>query len=137
MTRAYRWAQPRNHTRGALLGLALWTTAAMATDGAGAPSIARVGERYLIDVRTQAEWLVDHVPGAVLIPHDRIAEFVAAALPDRSAPIGLYCRTGRRSGEALRTLQALGYTDVVNYGGLADARARVAVGIDCAADRGC
>ncbi|MBE2272116.1 MAG: rhodanese-like domain-containing protein [Anaerolinea sp.] len=42
---------------------------------------------------------------------------LTAALPDRNAPIILYCRSGRMSEEASRALVALGYTNVVDVPG--------------------
>jgi phage shock protein E len=58
------------------------------------------------------------------MPHDRIADLIGARVPDRSAPVLLYCRSGRRSGLALETLKAGGYTRLTNAGGY-DLLARV------------
>jgi phage shock protein E len=84
-----------------------------------------VAGRYLIDVRTQDEFDLDHIEGAILISHDRIGARIASVLPDRKAPIALYCGTGRRAGMALATLQAMGYTHVENLGGIDDARRKL------------
>lgn len=50
------------------------------------------------------------------IPYNDI-DALTAALPDRNAPIILYCRSGRMSEEASRALIALGYTNVVDVPG--------------------
>jgi phage shock protein E len=71
----------------------------------------------LIDVRTEEEFADGALPGATLIPHEQIAQRIAAVAPDKDTPIVLYCRSGRRSGIAQDSLQALGYTRVINAGG--------------------
>lgn len=76
----------------------------------------------LIDVRTPAEFAQEHVPGALNLPLDSIARTIAQSAPDKHAPIALYCRSGRRSAEAEQQLRALGYTEVRNLGGVAEAR---------------
>lgn len=60
----------------------------------------------LIDVRTPEEFAAGHVPGALLIPYDQIAERLAEIPKDR--PIVLYCRSGRRAARAEATLAAHG-----------------------------
>ena len=89
------------------------------------PAPALVAGKYVIDVRTQEEWDKGHIEGAILIPHDRIGAEIERVLPDRTAPIGLYCGSGRRAGKALETLQAMGYTQVENLGALDDARQKL------------
>jgi phage shock protein E len=75
----------------------------------------------VIDVRTPEEFADGHLQGAQLLPVDRIAQDIAARVPDKHTPIQLYCRSGRRSAQALDTLKALGYTRLQNLGGLEDA----------------
>src|SRR5579859_3262073 len=70
-----------------------------------------------LDVREQSEWDIEHIPGAVHIPQDRVAAEVEQALPDKSAPIVVYCRTGRRSANAAIVLEGLGYRNVRNLEG--------------------
>ncbi|MDG9923923.1 MULTISPECIES: rhodanese-like domain-containing protein [unclassified Pseudomonas] len=74
-------------------------------------------DTVLIDVRSEEEFASYALPGAHLIPHEQIAERIAAVAPDKHAPIVLYCRSGRRSGIAQDRLQQLGYTQVINAGG--------------------
>jgi phage shock protein E len=74
-----------------------------------------------IDTRTQAEWDEGHLEGAVLIPYDMIVQGIATIAPDKNTNINLYCRTGRRSGIALETLQNAGYINLKNLGSLENA----------------
>jgi phage shock protein E len=76
-----------------------------------------------IDVRTAEEFEQAHVAAAVNIPYDQIANRIGELSLNKDAEIYLYCRSGRRSGIALKALQALGYSRVVNIGGLAQAQA--------------
>ena len=71
-----------------------------------------------IDVRTSSEYESGHLPGALNIDFDKIGDHISDIAPDKSAPIKLYCKSGRRSGFAKRTLERLGYTQVENAGGL-------------------
>ena len=75
----------------------------------------------VIDVRTGQEWKEGHLDGAVLIPHDRIGQEIAAVAPDRKTRIYLYCRTGRRTGLAFDVLKKAGYEDLVNLGTMENA----------------
>jgi phage shock protein E len=70
-----------------------------------------------IDVRAADEYAAGHITGAVLIPHDEIAQRIGELKLDKNADIRVYCRSGRRSGVAKDVLQQLGYTHVVNEGG--------------------
>ena len=72
----------------------------------------------ILDVRTQAEYDESHIPGAILIPHDTVATAAEDALPDKGQLILVYCRSGNRSKQASQTLVDLGYTNVVEFGGL-------------------
>jgi phage shock protein E len=80
------------------------------------------GEKPLvIDVRTEAEWNNGHLEGAILIPYGLIGEKIGAVAKDKSKPIYVYCRSGRRSQIAKDTLEKLGYKDIKNLGSLEDA----------------
>ena len=79
-------------------------------------------ETYWIDVRTASEYADGHVEGAVLIPYTEITERIDEVTSDKNARIYLYCRSGRRSGIALEALEAAGYVNAVNAGGLEEAR---------------
>jgi len=75
----------------------------------------------LVDVREASEWDAGHVPGAVHVPKSRLEQDAEAALPDRSAPVALYCAGGFRSLFAGQALAAMGYADVVSVAGGLDA----------------
>ena len=70
----------------------------------------------IIDVRTKDEFDGGHLPGAVLIPYDVLSANLSE--PDKSRPIVVYCRSGRRSGIAARTLVEMGYQNVFDLGGI-------------------
>lgn len=70
-----------------------------------------------IDVRSAEEFAAGHLDGALNIPHTRIADRIAAAVPDKNTPVHLYCGTGIRAGMALEILMEMGYDLVVNEGG--------------------
>ncbi len=72
----------------------------------------------VVDVREPFEWEAGHVAGAVHIPLAELPSRLASDLPDRSAPILLYCRSGARSGRATEFLAANGYTNAVNLNAL-------------------
>jgi phage shock protein E len=81
-------------------------------------------EPLWIDVRTAQEFNEGHVGQSVNIPYDEIANEISSVTADKDALIYLYCRSGRRSGIAKETLDRLGYSQVVNVGGFAEAMAR-------------
>lgn len=73
----------------------------------------------LLDVREEAEYITGHAVDALLLPVDEITpERAAALLPDRSAPILIYCRSGRRSRRAAALLDRLGYRELYDLGSL-------------------
>ena len=76
----------------------------------------------LIDVRSVEEFNAGHLAGAVNIPHTEIAEKISGVAKDKSTPLYLYCRSGRRVGVAIEALEKLGYKNTHNLGGLEDAR---------------
>lgn len=74
----------------------------------------------LLDVRTPEEYNAGHIPGAICIPNESIGTENIPELPDKDQRILVYCRSGRRSKEAAQKLADLGYTDVVEFGGIID-----------------
>lgn len=74
----------------------------------------------ILDVRTQEEYVEGHIPGAILLPDYEIAERAESVLTDKSQCILVYCRSGRRSEKAARTLVDMGYTYVLDFGGILD-----------------
>jgi sulfur-carrier protein adenylyltransferase/sulfurtransferase len=71
----------------------------------------------LLDVRERDEWEEGHIPGAVFIPRGNLESSVEQTLPDKSRRILVYCAAGNRSAFAAKTLEELGYDDVVNLAG--------------------
>lgn len=74
-------------------------------------------EGIWIDVRSPEEFNQGHLTNALNIPLKQINEKIAAVASDKSAPINLYCRSGRRAAAAMDELIKLGYTNVTNRGG--------------------
>ncbi|MCR5688877.1 MAG: rhodanese-like domain-containing protein [Clostridiales bacterium] len=77
-------------------------------------------EYVILDVRTQEEYDEGHIEGAILIPDYEIGERAEDELPDRDRLILVYCRSGRRSKLAAEELVSMGYTNVVEFGGIID-----------------
>ena len=74
----------------------------------------------ILDVRRPDEFAEGHLPGAINIPNEEIGTAEIAELPDKSQLILVYCRSGRRSKEASKKLVKLGYTNIVEFGGIQD-----------------
>jgi phage shock protein E len=81
-------------------------------------SIALAGGITWVDVRSADEFRQQHVEGAVNIPYEEIDAGIATLHLEKDAVIYLYCKSGRRAGIAKESLGTLGYTGVVNVGGL-------------------
>ena len=75
------------------------------------------GGAAIIDVREASEWEQGHVPGAVHISKSYIEQQIEGAVPDRDAPVVLYCAGGVRSLFAAQTLADMGYTNVKSMSG--------------------
>ncbi len=71
----------------------------------------------LVDVRSPEEFRSGHIPGAINLPLDSLSR-ADALLPDKQAPVYLYCASGGRSGMAVGQLSRMGYQDVKNIGGV-------------------
>lgn len=74
----------------------------------------------ILDARRPDEFAEGHIPGAINIPNEEIGTAEIAELPDKSQLILVYCRSGRRSKEASKKLVMLGYTNIVEFGGILD-----------------
>ena len=78
-------------------------------------------EGYIIlDVRSQEEFDLGHIPGAILIPDTEINARAEEVLPDKDQLILVYCRSGRRSKLAAADLAELGYINIKEFGGIID-----------------
>jgi sulfur-carrier protein adenylyltransferase/sulfurtransferase len=71
----------------------------------------------LVDVRAPDEWTEGHIPGAVHVPRDFLESRIEQSAPDRSRPVVVYCAGGARSAFAAKTLEELGYENVVSLAG--------------------
>ena len=88
---------------------------------AEAVSLMDTEEEYIIlDVRTREEYENEHIPGAICIPNETIGAKEIPELPDKNQLILVYCRSGNRSKQAAEKLAALGYTNIVEFGGIID-----------------
>ena len=74
----------------------------------------------ILDVRRPDEYAEGHIPGAINVPNEDIDTSDIAELPNKSQLILVYCRSGRRSKEAAAKLVKLGYTNIVEFGGILD-----------------
>lgn len=72
----------------------------------------------ILDVRTRAEYEEKHIPGAVCIPNETIGSEEIPELPNKDQLILIYCRSGNRSKQASEKLVQLGYTNIVEFGGI-------------------
>jgi molybdopterin/thiamine biosynthesis adenylyltransferase/rhodanese-related sulfurtransferase len=75
---------------------------------------AQLDHFTLLDVREPEEYEQGAVPGAVHVPRGNLEFSVEGRIPDKNAPVAVYCAGGVRSAFAAKTLQDLGYTDVVS-----------------------
>ncbi len=76
------------------------------------------GEKFiLVDVREESEWARGHLPGAIHLGKGIIERDIEQRIPNRSAPLVLYCGGGFRSALAADNLQKMGYTNVLSMDG--------------------
>ena len=74
----------------------------------------------ILDVRRPDEYAAGHIPGAINVANETIGTAAIPELPDKDQLILVYCRSGRRSKEASEKLVKLGYTNIVEFGGILD-----------------
>jgi len=79
-------------------------------DGATARKLVAAGVK-VVDVRTPAEFETGHVPGALNIPFDEMAERHSEVGPP-TTPVLVYCKSGRRSAVAIATLREKGFARI-------------------------
>jgi phage shock protein E len=76
----------------------------------------------ILDVRTEAEFQSASIAGVTNAPLDRFESLLPGLVPQKDRPVLLHCRSGTRSGMALKTAVKLGYTNVYNLGSFERAR---------------
>lgn len=74
----------------------------------------------ILDVRRADEFAEGHIPGAINVANESIGTEAPAELSDKNQLIYIYCRSGNRSKQAAKKLVALGYTNIVEFGGIID-----------------
>lgn len=82
--------------------------------------MAQESDYIILDVRRADEFSAGHIPNAINVANEDIGTDKIPQLPDKDQLIMVYCRSGRRSKEAADKLVALGYTNVVEFGGILD-----------------
>lgn len=84
-----------------------------------AMELMKTEENYIIlDVRTLAEYNEKHIKNAICVPVETIGSNSIPELPDKDQLILVYCRSGNRSKQASDKLVKLGYTNIVEFGGI-------------------
>lgn len=84
-------------------------------DADEALALLEKGDAILIDIRHATEHAFERIPGARLVPEERIDELKSL---DSDKPVILYCRTSRRTAAAVDHLAALGKGVVHLDGGI-------------------
>ena len=74
----------------------------------------------ILDVRRADEFAAGHIPNAINVSNEDIGTNEIPELLDKNQLIMVYCRSGRRSKEAAEKLVKLGYTNIVEFGGILD-----------------
>ena len=82
----------------------------------------------ILDVRRPDEFAAGHIPNAINVANESIGTDEIAELPDKNQLIMVYCRSGRRSKEASEKLVKLGYTNIVEFGGILDWKGETVTG---------
>ena len=81
---------------------------------------AATGDYIILDVRRADEFAEGHIPGAINIANEDIIDTEPEELPDKNQTIYVYCRSGNRSKQAAAKLVAMGYTNIIECGGIID-----------------
>ena len=74
----------------------------------------------ILDVRTSQEYSEKHIAGAINVPNETIGSEEIPELPDKDQLVLVYCRSGNRSKQTAEKLVKLGYTNIVELGGIND-----------------
>lgn len=118
-----------------IVGIIIYSRIAEAEENDGGDKVAEVnyitmaeakeifaseGDYVIVDVRRADEFASGHIPGAIHVANESIISTPPAELPDKDQVIYVYCRSGRRSKDAASKLAAMGYTHIVECGGILD-----------------
>jgi rhodanese-related sulfurtransferase len=66
----------------------------------------------IVDLRDDSAWASGHLPGATHVKSDELELRLDEVLPDKDAPVVLYCGGGGRAGRAAELLHGMGYRNV-------------------------
>jgi rhodanese-related sulfurtransferase len=80
-------------------------------------SLSSASRPVLVEALPEKYYLAQHLPGALHLPHDQVDALAAVVLPEKAAPIVVYCANlqCQNSHIAAHRLLALGYTNVSVY----------------------
>ena len=82
--------------------------------------MAQESDYIILDVRRADEFASGHIPGAINVANESIGNGEIPELPEKNKLILVYCRSGNRSKQAAQKLVDLGYTNIVEFGGIMD-----------------
>ncbi|MCL2610144.1 MAG: rhodanese-like domain-containing protein [Defluviitaleaceae bacterium] len=80
--------------------------------------MAKNGEAIILDVRTTDEFNSGNALGAISLPLDELSSGIELIISDKNQIIFVYCRSGARSANAVVVLEAIGYQNVIDLGGI-------------------
>ncbi len=93
-----------------------------------AKALFEVEDDYIIlDVRRPNEYAAGHIPRAINVPNETIGTTDIPELPDKNQLIYVYCRSGRRSKEASNKLVKMGYSNIIEFGGILDWKGEIEI----------
>lgn len=72
----------------------------------------------IVDVRVENQYNEGHIKGAINLPLNKIQDEISEQVPQKDTKIVLYCNSGNQSGQALKVLLSMGYTNVYNAQGV-------------------
>ena len=101
-------------SRRSLMGLTIAATAALA----GCSSAGLPQGTVVIDVRTPAEYASGHLEGATNIDVEASTFSSKIAKLDKNTSYFVYCHSGNRAGQAITAMKAIGFTNLINGGGI-------------------
>ena len=84
----------------------------------GVQEYKNAADAVLLDVRSPQEYREGHIPGSQNVPLQQLDK-VEEVTENKDTVLYVYCRSGARSRQAVSLLQAMGYTNVRNIGGIA------------------
>lgn len=81
-------------------------------------------DAVLLDVRTEEEYAEGHIEGSMNIPLP-VIRTAKKKIKNMSVPIYIYCLSGARSRQAAEALKTMGYTKVMDIGGISGYRGKI------------